>query len=316
MAITAACIGYCVRIGYLSSRPPHIERILRPPRLVLEESDMEQLHNTPWFAEVPPPPALAQLVACLWEVRLPAATNGRVRILPNACIDLVFYASDTSHGEGLAGIVAPPHRSFVVGSTLRSFMVRSAGVRHIVGASLLPAGVQPLLGVPARIISDRIVRLDDVIGSKAAGIADSILSVTDDRALVRLGDALLRMNNFRAPHAVAARVAHQIRSAGGQRRIDALVNDTNLSARQLARVFREHVGLGPKTYSRLVRFDRSARRIASRGTMAWTPFALTHGYSDQAHFVNEFKGFAGVTPAQFESELAVVGASSPLTDRD
>ncbi len=264
---------------------------------------MEQLHLTQWYVEVQPPPPLAQLVACLWEMRIPTVGEKRVRILPNACIDIVIYASNTSRGEESAGIVAPPHRSFVVGSTLRSFIVRSAGWRHIVGASLLPAGVEPLLGVPARIIGDRIALLDDVIGSSAVEIEESVLAAAD-HALLRLGDALVRFGRSRELHSVAARVVHRVRTAGGQRRIDALANETNLSARQLERVFREHVGLGPKTYSRLVRFDRAARGIASRGTMAWTHFALTHGYSDQAHFINEFKEFAGVTPAQFESELA------------
>jgi methylphosphotriester-DNA--protein-cysteine methyltransferase len=78
----------------------------------------------------------------------------------------------------------------------------------------------------------------------------------------------------------------------------------NLSTRQLERVFRDHVGLGPKTYSRLVRFDRTVRGIQRRGALSWTHFALIHGYSDQAHFINDFKEFAGVTPVQFETELA------------
>ena len=275
---------------------------MRPP-LVLEKSDMEQLYSSQWYVEVQPPPPLAQLVECLWEIRIPTVAEKRVRILPNACIDIVIYPSDTSHGEDSAGIVAPPHRSFVVGSTLRSFIVRSAGWSHVVGASLLPAGVQPLLGVPARIIGDRIALLDEVIGSSAVEIEESIMSATD-HALVRLGDALIRLGRSRELHSMAAHVVHNVRTAGGQKRIDALANETNLSLRQLERVFREHVGLGPKTYSRLVRFDRAARGIASRGTMAWTHFALTHGYSDQAHFLNEFKEFAGVTPGQFESELA------------
>lgn len=267
---------------------------------------MEQIDSAQWYVERPPPPLLAHLVASLWEMRIPSVGEQRVRILPNGCIDIVIYASDTSHGEGPAGIVAPPHRSFVVGSTLRSFIVRSAGSRHVIGASLLPAGVEPLLGMPARIIGDRIALLDDVIGSRAAEIEERVLSAPD-HALVRLGDALVRLGRSRELHAVTARAIHWVRHAGGQKRIDALANETNLSTRQLERVFREHVGLGPKTYSRLVRFDRAARGIASRGTTAWTHFALTHGYTDQAHFVNEFKEFAGVTPAQFESEL-VTGA--------
>src|SRR5688500_16332549 len=101
-------------------RPLYGKRIYPRPRLVLEKSDME-LHSAQWYVEVQPPPPLAQLVACLWEMRIPTVGEKRVRILPNACIDIVIYASDTSHGEGSAAIVAPPHRSFVVGSTLRSF---------------------------------------------------------------------------------------------------------------------------------------------------------------------------------------------------
>lgn len=265
---------------------------------------MEPIQPNPWYVEVPPPPSLAHLVACLWEMRIPTIAEKRVRILPNACVDIVVYASDTSHGEGTAGIVAPPHRSFVVGSTLRSFIVRSVGWRHIVGASLLPAGVQPLLGVPARLIGESIALLDDIIGSSAVEMEERILSTTGDRALSRMGDALVRLRASREVHPVIARAVHSVRTAGGQKRMDALANETNLSTRQLERAFLEHVGLSPKTYSRLVRFDRAVRGIDARGTLPWSQFALAHGYSDQAHLINEFKEFAGVTPAQFESELA------------
>jgi len=264
---------------------------------------MEPLQPHQWYVEVSPPPSLAHLVASLWEMRIPTGAERRVRILPNACVDIIVYASDTSHGEGTAGIVAPPHRSFVVGSTLRSFIVRSVGWGHIVGASLLPAGVQPLLGVPARLIGERIALLDDIIGSSAVEMEDRILS-TGDRALSRMGDALVCLRASREVHPVIARAVQSVRVAGGQKRMDALADETNLSTRQLQRVFLEHVGLSPKTYSRLVRFDRAVRGIAARGTSPWSQFALALGYSDQAHLIHEFKEFAGVTPAQCESELA------------
>jgi AraC-like DNA-binding protein len=276
----------------------------------LEKSDMEPIQPDQWYIEVPPPPSLAHFVACLWEMRIRAVAEKRVRILPNACVDIVVYASETSRGEGTAGIVAPPHRSYVVGSTLRSFIVRSVGWRHIVGASLLPAGVQPLLGVPARLIGESIALLDDIIGSSAADMEEHILSRTDDRAIQRMGDALVGLRASRDVHPVVARAVHSVRTGGGQKRMDALANETNISTRQLERAFLEHVGLSPKTYSRLVRFDGAVRGIGARGALSWSQFALDHGYSDQAHLINEFKEFAGVTPAQFESEL-VTGELPP-----
>ena len=111
------------------------------------------------------------------------------------------YASDTSHGEGMARIVRPPHRSFIVGSTLRSFIVRSAGCGHVVGASLLPTGVQPLLGVPARIIGESIALLDDILGSTAGEIEEIIFAGRAIGAL-RAWATLWSFGRLREPQAM------------------------------------------------------------------------------------------------------------------
>ena len=257
-----------------------------------------------WYAEIPPPPALADCLVSLWEVRIPVLGAARVRILPNACVDLVLYASDTSRGEGEAALIAPPHRSFVVGSTLRSFLVRSVGWRHVIGASLRPEGVRPLLGVPAAAIGERVAVLADVIGAEAGRIEDRVFTGAPESAMRRLGDALAERRAAAAPpHEAAARAVSLVRRARGRKRIDALVAELNLSPRQLERHFLAHVGLSPKLFSRLVRFDRAVRDLPSRGTASWTDFALAHGYTDQAHFINEFREFAGLSPAAYEQEI-------------
>ena len=84
--------------------------------------------------------------------------------------------------------------------------------------------------------------------------------------------------------------------------MDALTRDLSVSPRKLERHFLSHVGMSPKLFSRLVRFDRAVRDLSKRGDRSWTDFALAHGYSDQAHFINEFREFSGVTPTEFESE--------------
>ena len=273
-----------------------------PPgsELVLEKSDTPR----PWYAEVPPPPALADWVVSFWEMRIPNFPGPTpVRILPNASVDIVVYVGATSRGEGLASIVAPPNRSYVVGSTLRSFIVKSVGWQHVIGASLRATGVEPLLGIPAAVIGESVALLDDVIGRQAAEIEDRVLSGGPHGALRRLIDVLLeRRRGAETADALTQRAVTLVEHAAGRRRIDALADDLNVSARRLERRFLDHVGLTPKLFSRLVRFDRAVRDLAARGRMPWSQFALAHGYTDQAHFINEFREFAGVTPAEFEAE--------------
>ena len=114
------------------------EIVAEQEETVLEKSDSGRERGMS-YSEIAPPPRLTDWIASLWQTSIPDLGAAQVRIMPNACVDLVFYVSDPSWGEGPAAVVAPPHRSYVVGSTLRSFMVRSVGWRHIVGASLLPA---------------------------------------------------------------------------------------------------------------------------------------------------------------------------------
>ena len=236
-------------------------------------------------------------------MRVQAATTTHVRILPNACVDIVVYCGETARGDGSAAIVAPPYRSFVVGSTLRSFIVRSVGWNHIVGVSLLPAGVEPILGVPARVIGEHLALLADVIGARAAELEERVIDGDPTRSLARLTDELVRLRRSRHGNAVVTKTVRALREAGGTARIDAVASAANLSTRHLERHFLEHVGISPKVFARLVRFDRAARGIPSRGARSWSEFALAHGYSDQAHFINDFKEFAGITPTQFEVEV-------------
>jgi AraC-like DNA-binding protein len=265
---------------------------------VLDKSDTGAgveyfLQTDNWYAEV----------ASLWEMRIPNLGETRVRIMPNACVDIVVYVSDTSRGEGEAGIVAPPHRSYVVGSTLRAFIVRSAGWRRVVGASILPAGVEPLLGLPARVIGESVALLSDVIGSRATELEERVIAGgASSGAMQRMADVLSERLRSERGDAVIDRAVRRLRRQGGKTRIDDVAGDINVSTRRLERHFLEHVGVTAKTFSRLLRFDRAVRAIAARGATSWSQFALAHGYSDQAHFINEFREFAGITPAQFEAE--------------
>jgi len=73
---------------------------------------------------------------------------------------------------------------------------------------------------------------------------------------------------------------------------------TGLSAKRLIALFREEVGLTPKAYWRVRRFQGALRRI-DRGKRNGAQLAAELGYFDQAHFDREFRAFCGLSPSQY-----------------
>jgi AraC-like DNA-binding protein len=76
--------------------------------------------------------------------------------------------------------------------------------------------------------------------------------------------------------------------------------------------FREAVGLTPKLYCRVLRFQRALRQLAEHPRIAWIDTALNAGYSDQAHFNRDFRELAGLTPGQYRALAPISANHVPL----
>jgi AraC-like DNA-binding protein len=77
------------------------------------------------------------------------------------------------------------------------------------------------------------------------------------------------------------------------------VEQIGLSSRRFSRIFSEQVGLTPKVFHRVQRFQRTMGSVASTRKVDWARLAVEAGYYDQAHFIHEFHSFCSVTPSTF-----------------
>ena len=78
-----------------------------------------------------------------------------------------------------------------------------------------------------------------------------------------------------------------------------LADAAGVSTRQLERVFQVQVGLSPKRFLRILRFQAALRAMHTGRRTPWVEVALSHGFYDQAHFSRDFKALAGTSPAAF-----------------
>jgi AraC-like DNA-binding protein len=95
--------------------------------------------------------------------------------------------------------------------------------------------------------------------------------------------------------------------SGGQIPVESLAAEAHVSTRTLERIFRENVGIPPKEFLRIVRFQEVLKQLRQAGTReAATPateesllrIAFDLGYYDHAHLTNEFKKYAGILPSE------------------
>jgi AraC-like DNA-binding protein len=154
------------------------------------------------------------------------------------------------------------------------------------------------LGVPASELTDRVVPVGDLWGAGSADLHDE-LSETDEAGRIdRLESALLeRVGEERRGGAVdVPALAALVNRRGGRLTVEALADAAGVSRQRLTRVFRERVGVTPKTYCRLARFHAGLAYAGCGDGVDWAQAAVEGGYADQSHMIAEFRRFSSLTP--------------------
>jgi AraC-like DNA-binding protein len=264
-------------------------------RVIRHESDSGR-----WVLSLrKPDPRLRAEILVLEDYDEHMAEPVRHRHLPAGFVPLIL---NTGPPYRLLDAAAPAdtaeYGSFTAGLGESGAVSESSGTARCVQVNLTPLGAHRLLGVPMRELTDRIVPLADVVDDTAeleerlanASGADARLAIVESFLLARLAETA----PARPDVAYAWR---RLAETGGRLRIGALAAELGCSRKHLAAHFRDHVGLPPKAAARLLRFNRALRLLESG--IQGAEVAYRCGYTDQAHFVNEFRRFSGSTPGAF-----------------
>ncbi len=240
-----------------------------------------------------PAPPLASYIQKLWYCEGYRAPHRLERVLPNGAFQLVIDLAEQSH-------IATP---LVVGMRSQYAVIDTAALQSIMGVLFWPGGTRPFLAVSAGEFYNREVPLDLVWGSHASEIRDHLREAPTPEAKFRVLEAvLLQRAQTRFPLHTAVRYAlREFHRAPHIRAVLDVTKDTGLSRRRFSQLFREQVGLTPKLYCRVGRFQQVLKQIASGALVNWADVALAGGYSDQAHLAHEFRDFSGISPGAYLS---------------
>jgi AraC-like DNA-binding protein len=94
----------------------------------------------------------------------------------------------------------------------------------------------------------------------------------------------------------------QIIQANGNIELKELLKEINMTERTFERKFNHHVGISPKLFARICRFQTSLQQLKSSNYNKLSDIAFDNGYADQSHFIRAFKEFAGYSPNQLSKQ--------------
>ncbi len=234
---------------------------------------------------------LSQYVEMLWCCEAYEATHRQERVLPNARFQLII------------DLAAGREASILVGMRTRYSILETASLHSVIGVVFRPGGARRFFAPPADEFYDRAAALHELWGSASGSLRDRLLEALGPAARLRIVAAELqrRVEEASELHGGVRYALEEFGRDPGVTGVLEVARYSGFSRRRISGLFREQVGLTPKLYCRLRRFQQVVRRIASGAPVNWAQVSLDGGYYDQAHMAHEFREFSGVSPGAWLS---------------
>jgi AraC-like DNA-binding protein len=179
-----------------------------------------------------------------------------------------------------------------------------------------PDGLQRLFSVPMHELIDEDYEGHAVLGAIIPRVHQRLGECKSFEERVSFVDELLLRRTLDSPdYDGISAAANRMLVGGGRLAIAALADCAGLSTRQFERRFIERVGMRPKLFARIARFEAALDGKARFAAKSWTEVAHQFGYYDQMHMVHDFGEFTGETPTKTLTQLEAVFGEMLLTMR-
>jgi AraC-like DNA-binding protein len=245
------------------------------------------------YREIRPSARLRPFVDSFWILEHDGHDAAPQRVVPDGHPELILNWSQPFEAFE-AGEWRSQPRSFLAGQIDGPLLLRPRGPAKMLGVRFHPHGAARVLAPPMHDLSGRFTPLDALSPALSRELERALESA---QPVAAVEAALLSAAEASGDGDVlVAEAVRRITIERGAADLAALARELGLSIRQLERRFHLHVGLSPKLFCRMQRFNGVFRALGEE-PQSWVDTAAACGYYDQAHLIRDFKSLTGSTPA-------------------
>ncbi|MEI3597879.1 MULTISPECIES: helix-turn-helix transcriptional regulator [unclassified Oceanobacillus] len=256
------------------------------------------------FRTYRPHPPLSAYINIFWLYKGYHPPHKMERVLPDGSMELiinlkedlinVYDQKNHEQFKSLRGsLISGPHSNFAV--------IDTACQASTIGVHFKPGGAFPFLNLPADELRNEHVSFEELWGTKATEMREQLLNTEMPLAKFQILEQYLMgvLTQASLNHPAVVFALKKFQGFPHQWKIADVTEQIGLSSRRFIQVFKEEVGLTPKQFCRVQRFQNVLRLIEGGEPVDWTDIALICGYYDQAHFIHDFRSFSGFSPTTY-----------------
>ena len=254
----------------------------------------------------PPTPFLAEVVESYWYSKVDLTTPVIQHYATPLLQGLIFnFKRQPEHHTYDDHSVTLDKQAYLCGQPLGSRIVKSSenGI-DIIGVKFKPLGITRVTGINMQHVANSIIPAEDVWGRElellcdemqSAGSLLGMIAVLEKFLIDKYMHTSLHYRVESAQNAIAL-----LTKTDGSMSVKDLQEQTNTTRKTLERAFLHYLGLKPKLFARIIRFN-VAKEIIDQGVLTQSLTSLAHqcGYYDSSHFTAEFRRFAGLSPSLY-----------------
>jgi AraC-like DNA-binding protein len=246
---------------------------------------------------------LRVFVELIWQYDGLVQPHDLERVLPTGTMQIIInLAEDTSrkYDSMDPGRVETHAGAIFSGPHGRFFLIDTAEQASVLGVSFTPGGAAPFLGMPASELRDLHVSIEDIWGKDARHLREQLLEAEGPARFRILENWLLAQASGRlTQHPAIAYALAEFSGVPDTRSVSDVTDRIGLSSRRFIELFDEEVGLTPKLFCRIRRFQHAIKIAHQTDIVDWADLAAMAGYYDQSHMIRDFQEFCGLNPSVY-----------------
>lgn len=251
-----------------------------------------------------PSGVLATCISCFWYWEGAPQGHAQEQLMPNGEATVVFNLREEPirlYDSSDRSLMQSYGSAVLSGPRTRPFVIDSAQQECVFGIQFRPGGSWPFFLPPTSELANLSVSLSDLWQGWAGELRERLLAENSPERMFALTERhLLRMMRRRDGfHPVVGYALQQFSRDPHSSSVIEVSSRIGLSQRRFTDLFREQVGLSPKAFSRVRRFQQVLARVHGQTAVNWTQTGLDCGYYDQPHFNHDFREFSGFTPSEY-----------------